>query len=83
MVIMNSTRTDLKQARMLIALRDWWQTGVNDIGTPRPDTISPIPEGIPLLEAERIARKREPGDGTPQKSVVEQIENALAKRSNL
>jgi len=63
--------------RMLIALRDWWQTGVNDIGTPRPDTISPIPEGIPLLEAERIARQREPGDGSPQKSVVEQIEAAL------
>jgi predicted nucleotidyltransferase/tetratricopeptide (TPR) repeat protein len=69
--------------RMLIALRDWWQTGVNDIGTPRPGTgvssnaptISPIPEGIPLLEAERIAREREPGDGTPQKSVVEQIES--------
>ena len=64
--------------RMLIALRDWWQTGINDVGTPRPDTISPIPEGIPLLEAERIAREREPGDGSPQKSVVEQIENALA-----
>lgn len=63
--------------QMLLALRDWWKTGVNDIGTPRPDTISPIPEGIPLLEAERIAREREPGDGLPQKSVVEQIENAL------
>lgn len=63
--------------RMLIALRDWWQTGVNDIGTPRPDTISPIPEGIPLLEAERIAREREPGDGSPQTSVVERIEKAL------
>jgi len=63
--------------RMLIALRDWWQMGTNDIGTPRPDTISPIPEGIPLLEAERIARQREPGDGSPQKSVVEQIEAAL------
>ncbi len=62
---------------MLIALRDWWQTDHNDIGTPRPDTISPIPEGIALLEAERLARKREPGDGSPQKSVVEQIENAL------
>jgi tetratricopeptide (TPR) repeat protein len=63
--------------RVLIALRDWWKTGLNDIGTPRPDTISPIPEGIPLLEAERIAREREPGDGSPQKSVVEQIEAAL------
>jgi hypothetical protein len=70
--------------RMLIALRDWWQTGVNDIGTPRPDTISPIPEGIPLLEAERIARERESGDGSPQKSVVEQIEAALEEcRSRL
>jgi tetratricopeptide (TPR) repeat protein len=65
--------------KILMALRDWWKTGVNDIGTPRPDTISPIPEGIALLEAERIAREREPGDGSPQKSVVEQIEQALAK----
>jgi hypothetical protein len=46
---------------MLIALREGWQTGLNDIGMPRPDTISPIPEGIPLPEAERIARQREPG----------------------
>jgi ATP/maltotriose-dependent transcriptional regulator MalT len=63
--------------RMLVALRDWWQGGINDVGMPRPDTISPIPEGIPLLEAERIARKREPGDGSMQKDVVEQIEAAL------
>lgn len=62
---------------MLIALRDWWKTGNNDVGTPRPDTISPIAEGIPLLEAERIAREREPGDGSPQRIVVEQIEAAL------
>jgi hypothetical protein len=62
---------------MRIAMRDGWQTGINDIGTPRPDTISPIREGIPLLEAERIARQREPGDGSPQKSVVEQIEAVL------
>ena len=64
---------------MLAALRDWWNTSVNDIGTPRPDTISPIPEGIPLLEAERIAREREPGDGSPQMSVIEQIEAALSR----
>ncbi len=63
--------------QMLTALRDWWKSGINDIGTPRPDTISPIPEGIALLEAERIAREREPGDGSPQKSAVEQIETAL------
>ena len=62
---------------MLIALRDWWQSGVNDVGTPRPDTISPIPEGIPLLEAEKLARQREPGDGSVQKSVMEQFETIL------
>jgi tetratricopeptide (TPR) repeat protein len=68
--------------QMLTTLRDWWKTGVNDIGTPRPDTISPIPEGIALLEAEHIAREREPGDGSPQKSVVEQIEGALSPVGN-
>ena len=65
--------------RMLMSLRDWWRTGVNDIGTSRPDTISPLREGIPLLEAERIAREREPGDGSPQKGVVEQLEQGLAR----
>src|SRR5262249_17470299 len=60
--------------QMLTELRDWWKTGVNDIGTPRPDTIAPIPEGIPLSEAERLAREREPGDGTAQMSVIEQVE---------
>ncbi len=63
---------------MLIALRDWWKTGVNCIGTPRPDTISPIAESIPLLEAQCVARERELGDGSTQKSVVEQIESTLA-----
>jgi len=63
--------------KILFALRNWWKTGVNDIGTPRPDTISPIPEGIPLLEAEKIAREREPGDGSIQKSVIEQLEAVL------
>jgi len=39
--------------------------------------MSPIPEGIPLLEAERIAWEREPGDGSRQRTVGEQIEAAL------
>ncbi len=62
---------------MLTAIRDWWQSDVKGIGTPRPDTILPIPEGITLLEAEQIAREAESGDGNPQKNVVEQIEAAL------
>jgi tetratricopeptide (TPR) repeat protein len=65
--------------KMLIALRGWWQAGNNDTGTPRPDTISPISEGISLLEAERIAREWEPGDGSPQTSVIEKINVALAE----
>ena len=81
-IILECLKRGEEGRRMLIALRDGWQTGINDIGTPRLDTISPVPEGIPLLEAERIAREREPGDGSPQKSVVEQIENALTTRGN-
>lgn len=63
--------------KMLLGLREWWQTGTNDVGTPRPDTISPIPEGSALLDAEKIAREVEPGDGLPQKTVLEQIDVAL------
>ena len=63
--------------KILHVLVDWWKTGVNDIGTLRPDTISPIPEGIPLLEAEKIAREREPGDGSMRRTVVEQFEIAI------
>lgn len=65
--------------KILMAIQEWWKTGTNNVGKPRPDTISPIPENIPLLEAEKIARKRETGDESPQKEVVEQIENALKK----
>jgi tetratricopeptide (TPR) repeat protein len=62
---------------LLLTLREWWRRGNNDTGVPRPDTISPLPEGMALIEAERIARHREPGDGTAQRSVIEQIEAAL------
>jgi len=63
--------------QILAALRDWWQTGTNEIGVPWPEIINPLPEGIPLVEAERIARDRERGDGSPQKTVVDQIESIL------
>jgi hypothetical protein len=65
--------------RMLVALRDWWQTDVNDTGIPRSDTISPLPEGSPLLDTERIARDREPGNGLLQKKVTEQITEVLKR----
>jgi hypothetical protein len=38
-----------------------------------------MPLGLPLLQAEHIAREREPGSGSPQKSVVEQINMALGR----
>lgn len=64
--------------RMLVSLAEWWRDGNNDIGMPCPKAVSPLPEGIPLLNAEHMAREREPGDGSPQWSVIEQIEAALA-----
>lgn len=66
--------------QLLRALRDWWRSDKNDIGASRPDTISPLPEGSPLLEAEQVARLREPGDGSSQRTVIDQIEAALALR---
>jgi hypothetical protein len=50
---------------------------MDDIGTPQPHSISPLPEGVSWWEAKRIARQREPGDGSPQKTVVEQIHTVL------
>jgi hypothetical protein len=60
---------------MLATLRDWWQTGRNDTGASRAETISLVPERVSLLEAKRIARANEPGDGSPQVSVVDAVES--------
>ncbi len=67
---------------MLIELRNWWQIAFNDTGTPRPDSISIVPEGMALLEAEQLARKREPGNGFLQRTVTEQLDQALATFNN-
>jgi hypothetical protein len=63
--------------KILVALQKWWKTGKNDIGKPRSDTISPIPENTLLLEAEKLARGREPGDRTTQKTVLDQLSAAI------
>ena len=76
-VIANCLEKGKDGRRMLTALRDWWQSDYNCIGAGRPDTISHIPENIYLLEAERIARKREVGDGSSQQTVVDRINEAL------
>lgn len=65
--------------QMLIILREWWQRGTNDTGLSRRDTISLIPEGNSLLDGERKARRQEPGDGTAQQTVLEQLDRAYQK----
>ena len=53
----------------------------HDIGMPRPDTISLIREGIPLLVAEDDAQRNEPGDHLlPRKKVTKQIDDALSRQ---
>jgi len=64
---------DKKGQKFLEALLDEWRTGKNEIKSNRHGTISVLPEGIPLKEAEHIARQREPGTGVAQKTVVEQL----------
>ncbi len=68
--------TGKKGQKYLEALRDGWRKGKNEIRSNRHGTISVLPEGIPLKEAEHLAREREPGTGTPQKTVVEQLRSA-------
>ncbi len=64
---------DKKGQKYLEALSDGWKKGKNEIKSDRRGTLSPLPEGISLKEAEQIARQREPGTGIPQKSVLEQL----------
>lgn len=75
-ITMHCLERGMEGQKMLVALRDWWQSGFNSVGKPRPDTISLLREDIALLEAERIARNQEPGNGLHQLGVLEQI-NAL------
>jgi hypothetical protein len=65
--------------RMLSALRQWWQTGENDVGSSRADSLSPCSEGRPLPECELLARKLESGNGSHQTPVIERLDSALAE----
>ncbi|MCU0488587.1 MAG: tetratricopeptide repeat protein [Anaerolineales bacterium] len=62
---------------LLCRLRDWWKTGLNQVKASDRGVVSPLAEAIPLLEAEAIARQAEPGDGARQRSVSEQLEQAI------
>ena len=69
--------------RMLSELRDWWLAGRNTVGTSRAATVSRLPEDLPLLQAEEMARDQEPGDGSPQRCVTDQIESCLGLQVQL
>ena len=57
--------------RLLEDLRTWWEKGVNTLE-------GNYPGGIPLQGAEKQARENERGDGKPQQTVIEQIDEALS-----
>ncbi|HYG56846.1 MAG TPA: hypothetical protein VD902_02070 [Symbiobacteriaceae bacterium] len=55
----------------------WWQRETNRTDLDPVSTISPVGLGTSLLAAEQLARRLEPGDGSPQLTVVEQLRAAL------
>ena len=63
--------------KMLSTLHNWWASSLNPIDASREQIASHTLQSIPLVEAERIVRKQEIGDGFEQKSVLAQIEQAL------
>lgn len=63
--------------RMLSLLRDSWSSEYNEVSRVPSETISLLPEGIPLLQAEEIARQREPGSGERQERVLENLNKDL------
>jgi tetratricopeptide (TPR) repeat protein len=69
-----------KGTEMLTLLREWWSAGANTLPGDKPGVVSLTPQGLSLLEAEKLAREVEPGDGLPQKTVLQQIDAVLASR---
>lgn len=65
--------------RVLELTREWWRSGLNALASGPARGVSPLPEGSALLAAETTARRREPGGGTPQATVLEQLDAALER----
>jgi hypothetical protein len=63
--------------RMLQALRASWTSGSNQTTAPAAANISPLPHGLPLVDAEMWARAAETGRGEQQHTLVEQLEAIL------
>jgi hypothetical protein len=62
---------------VLESLRGWWDEGENTVEGDGGKSISPVRIGLGLKEAERIARAREPGSGAAQRTVIDQLDQAV------
>jgi hypothetical protein len=76
-IILHCEKRGEEGKRMLRALHDWWQGGVNHIDIPAAGSFSRISDGNSLLESELLVRQREPGDGSPQRTITEQLGELL------
>ncbi|HEX9989030.1 MAG TPA: tetratricopeptide repeat protein [Chloroflexia bacterium] len=68
-----------KGRQVLAELRGWWNSGKNEVEVHRRTTISLVPEGMNLLEAEQRSVRLEPGDSTKYQCVLDRLEHALKK----
>jgi hypothetical protein len=80
-VISRCAQQGAEGERMVRSLRDWWAEGTNALDGDGPESISPLRQGVALVEAERSARAREPGPpGSPraaQPTVLDQLDAAI------
>ena len=77
-IISTCQERDEEGQQILISLHSWWQEANNELIKPQSETISPISIGIPLQDAERVAREEEKGEGSPQETVIEQINGVIS-----
>lgn len=76
-IIINSIQQSEIGCIILNELYSWWMSGVNKIDNNDSESISQISIGMKLSKAEKKVRKYEIGNGMPQKTVVEKLEEAL------
>jgi len=76
-IILHCQKRGEEGKQMLQDLLNWWQSGTNNIDIVGPGNFSPIPDGISLLEGERLVRQQEPGDGSPQLTITERLRELL------
>ena len=63
---------------VLRELADWWRSAENDLPAEGDGSTARVAQGVPLLDAERDARRNEGKPGAAQRTVIEAISAALA-----